>query len=283
MTIKTYIELDRLVLDPRAQPRLHMDLDTVTEYAERMQADDEFPPVVVFDDDHVLWVVDGFHRVEAAKRAELKRMLCELHKGDFQDAVWYSLGANKQHGLPRTNEDKRAAVLKALQDELHGRQSSRAIALHVGVHPSTVDKIRAEVTAGVRQLHDVPGDPVTHDLPETRVGLDGKTRRVKVRSEEAETADAADVAEAEPKPTLKAVPRLKSLTPTVDPAETDRLLAALQHVESDAAALHKSTILAIELIKSLKLKDMYGLGFEHIAAKLPLVLGSCGELHALMK
>jgi hypothetical protein len=141
MTIKT-IDLNKLTLDPRAQPRTRMCLETVESYAESMIAGEEFPPVVVFGDGKRIFVGDGFHRIEGAKRASLASISCDLRNGGLREAIWFSLAANGQHGLRRSNEDKKTAVLKALQDEEWSRMSNRAIAEWVGVSHTFVNKLR---------------------------------------------------------------------------------------------------------------------------------------------
>ena len=63
------------------------------------------------------WLADGFHRLAAVKKEGTGFIPVEIHPGTRRDAVLYSVGANATHGLPRTNADKRRAVLILLQDE----------------------------------------------------------------------------------------------------------------------------------------------------------------------
>ncbi|MHC4622096.1 MAG: hypothetical protein ACYTEQ_30535 [Planctomycetota bacterium] len=44
------VKLDNIVMDAGTQARHAINDDTVTAYAERMEAGDKFPPVVVFHD-----------------------------------------------------------------------------------------------------------------------------------------------------------------------------------------------------------------------------------------
>lgn len=46
----------------------------------------------------------------------------------MRDAILYSCGANDRHGLRRTNEDKRRAVKKSLEDPEWSGWSSNKIA-----------------------------------------------------------------------------------------------------------------------------------------------------------
>ena len=56
----------------------------------------------------------------------------------------FSVGANATHGLRRTNDDKRRAVLTLLSDAEWSQWSDREIAKRCGVSPDTVGRIRAE-------------------------------------------------------------------------------------------------------------------------------------------
>lgn len=122
--------------DGGTQPRAALDPATVESYAEAARAGAEFPPVIVFYDGTDHWLADGFHRVAAHERAEFEEIIAEIRPGTRRDAVLYACGANATHGLRRSNEDKRRAVLLLLGDAEWGKWSDREIArlAHVG-HP----------------------------------------------------------------------------------------------------------------------------------------------------
>ena len=65
-----------------------------------------FPAVLVFYDGQDYWLADGFHRIHAAHKAELTQIAVEVRQGSRREAVLYSVGANANHGLRRTNADK---------------------------------------------------------------------------------------------------------------------------------------------------------------------------------
>lgn len=156
------LSLDAIRLDGGTQPRVRIDPETVREYAERMCAGDQFPPVQVSFDGADHWLSDGFHRVKAAIEAGQTTIQAEVWKGTRDDAFWMSLAANKDHGLRRSNEDKERAVKAALAARPH--MSDRAIAEHVGVDHETVRKYRAAAvsTGEIRQSA-------------ARTGRDGRT------------------------------------------------------------------------------------------------------------
>jgi hypothetical protein len=144
--------------------RMDLDPDLIWEYAEAYQAKAKFPPLVVFYDGTDYWLVDGFHRWHAARKAEVKSHRCEVHQGTREDARWYSYAANQTHGLRRSNADKRKAVLAALRHPKGVKLSDNQIASHVGVAQSTVTKYRGELESTNRI-----------DKSPTRTGRDGRT------------------------------------------------------------------------------------------------------------
>ena len=103
--------------DEACQPRATTHLDLIEEYANALLDGAAFPPVTLFYDGTIYWLADGYHRLDAAEAACRAEILADVRPGSRRDAILYSLGANAVHGLRRTNEDKRRAVLTMLQDE----------------------------------------------------------------------------------------------------------------------------------------------------------------------
>ncbi len=148
------VEVNSLTADPAIQPREELSLDIIAQYAEDMRDGDAFPAVTVFEnpDSGERVLADGFHRFLAAKQAGVLTLRAEIHQGTRGDARWHAVGANRAHGLRRSNADKRKAVRLAL--EMHPEYSDEKIGGHVGVHRQTVLAMRHEVVedrqAGVR-------------------------------------------------------------------------------------------------------------------------------------
>jgi len=122
------IAISDIRADPAAQPRTSILTDKVTEYVEDLANGDSFPPLVVFFDGSTHWLADGFHRYHAAVGLGLAEFECDVRKGALRDAVLFSCGANAAHGVRRTNEDKRRAVMKLLQDDEWSHWSDSEIA-----------------------------------------------------------------------------------------------------------------------------------------------------------
>ena len=126
------------------QMRAETRQEVVEEYAALYEEGAKFPPVRVMRDGQGRnWLVDGFHRVAAARRLGKVRIRAEVESGSRTDAMWAACGANSSHGLPMSNEDKRKAVTFAL--ELHPEMSDENIARHVGVTRMTVVRYRRKL------------------------------------------------------------------------------------------------------------------------------------------
>lgn len=135
------------------QSRVAMNGAIVEHYAEDMSAgrwEWQRDPVVLFAEQVpngpvIYWVGDGHHRIAAANRAQLDMVFADVRVGGKREALFYSLAANRQHGLQRSNDDKRNAVRIALLDPEWTKMSDRAIAEHCGVSAPFVGKIRSEL------------------------------------------------------------------------------------------------------------------------------------------
>lgn len=135
--------------DGGTQARAGLDETTVTEYLDAMRDGAEFPPVVLFYDGTDYWLGDGFHRVEARRRlkdeGQTGIIAVDLRQGTRRDAVLFAAQANASHGLRRSADDKRRAVMCLLNDEEWGKWSDREIARRCHVSPTLVGKLRGEV------------------------------------------------------------------------------------------------------------------------------------------
>lgn len=136
------IDVSAIVADGQIQMREKMSREAIEDYADVF---DCLPPLQVVYDGSMFWLVDGFHRLEAAKLAGIERVTCQVVDGTRRDAVIMACGANAAHGLRRTNADKRRAVLTLLEDEEWSKMSNRKIAECVGLNRRLVDKIRNEI------------------------------------------------------------------------------------------------------------------------------------------
>ena len=136
------IDLKKIRIDGGTQPRSEIDYSIVNEYAEAMQEGDTFPPVVVFNDGANYWLADGFHRYHASVKLGFYEIEAQVKPGTKRDAVLYSVSANHDHGLRRSNADKRKAVLTLLEDEEWSKWSNNRISQECGVSLDLVNRVR---------------------------------------------------------------------------------------------------------------------------------------------
>lgn len=142
------IALESIRLDGGTQPRASINPETVEDYRDEMERGAKFPPVVLFYDGTDHWLADGFHRYRAAQANGALNIEAEVHQGTRRDAVLYGVGANAIHGLPRTNLDKRRAVLTLLRDPEWCQWSDREIARRCLVDHMVVSRLRATEPIG---------------------------------------------------------------------------------------------------------------------------------------
>lgn len=167
------IELKKIRTDGDTQSRVQLNQDVVSEYAERINEGDEFPPITVFHDGADYWLADGFHRYFAHKRADKQTIEATVETGTIRDALLYSAGANAKHGLRRTNDDKRRAVLRLLNDVEWSELSDREIARKCEVSHPTVARIKNSLQieekspeATPKPRKEVPQEPAREEYEE---------------------------------------------------------------------------------------------------------------------
>lgn len=125
------------------QSRTNLDMMVIQEYAEAMSSGVHFPPIsVLVDVDGKLWCWDGCHRTMAARQAGQAYIQADVSSGSRRDALLLAAGANSNHGLRRTNDDKRRAVQMLLDDPEWSAWSDREIARRCSVSNTFVSKLR---------------------------------------------------------------------------------------------------------------------------------------------
>lgn len=163
------ISLDKIIINGGTQSRDKIDENVVADYADQMLAGAQFPPLDVFHDGVSYWLGDGFHRYFAAKRAKSPGFKCNVHEGTLRDAILFSFGANKNHGLQRSAATKRKIVMGMLADLEWQDWSDREIAKWCGVSNTFVSALRKEVGAQKTQTkYKRDGKVLTRKEPEQK-------------------------------------------------------------------------------------------------------------------
>ncbi|MDR7035241.1 ParB/RepB/Spo0J family partition protein [Mesorhizobium sp. BE184] len=153
------LALDVIQIDGGTQSRATLNQHVVDDYAEAIKTGATFPPIVVFYDGKKHWLADGFHRFHAYQKAGRTSVNADVRQGTRRDAILHSVGANEAHGLRRTNDDKRRAVLTLLNDAEWGAWSDSDVRKKCAVSLALVQKIRKEVTYGAVSERPAPAPP----------------------------------------------------------------------------------------------------------------------------
>ena len=149
------LRVDEVRVDVGTQVREAIAEHVVDDYAERLGEGVRFPPVVVFRDGSRYCLADGFHRLQASRRAGRDEIEADVYVGTRADALWFALGANRKHGQRLNLADKRHAIELALAT--WPDLSQRRIAAQVGCSKSYVGSVRAQVSTSGHLLSRVVG------------------------------------------------------------------------------------------------------------------------------
>lgn len=112
------VKIDDLVFDREIYPRLQVRWETVHKYKEAMRAESVFPPILVARYKGKLYLLDGWHRVEAHKRLGAKEVQAIIIKPKNRNEMFTkAVECNTTHG--RTlNTKERARILYKMKEEL---------------------------------------------------------------------------------------------------------------------------------------------------------------------
>jgi ParB-like chromosome segregation protein Spo0J len=162
--------------DPALQPRVG---GTDPEHVRELEESSAYwPPLSVVRRADRYLLVDGFHRLAAAKNLNLVSVpVTVLEPPDSDDLLALAFSLNAAHGRPLTLSDRRAYSSRLLQ--AHPERSDQEIGRRAGLAQATVAKLRGELERG----QAIP--PV-----EARIGGDGRAYAVK-RKEKPRTITAA--------------------------------------------------------------------------------------------
>lgn len=160
---------------------------------------DSWPPIVVSRADRS--IIDGQHRVAAARKLGLRELCAVLFDGSPDDAYIEFVRCNVGHGLPLTLAERRHAVrhILCVRPEL----SDRGIASVCGVSPKTVARLRHGSTAGA-------GHASGAEKARARIGRDGRVRPLDAAAARARIADEV---KRQPEASLRAIARLVGASP----------------------------------------------------------------------
>jgi ParB-like chromosome segregation protein Spo0J len=121
----------------------------------------ELPPIIVHR--ATMRVIDGLHRLKAAKLRGEDKIAVRFFDGDEADAFVVAVKSNIAHGLPLSLADRKRAAERIIAS--HPQWSDRMIALVTGIAAGTVAEIRKRVA-------------VWSASENSRIGQDGRVRPI---------------------------------------------------------------------------------------------------------
>lgn len=145
------IHANNIYRSPAANARVAVNDAVVNDYAELIRSGIMFPALTVYKVNEEYHLADGLHRLLAYEREQSPVVPCKVINGSLQDAILYSLRSNAEHGLARTNADKRKNVQTMLDDETWSKLSNREISKACGVTHTFVNSMRAVETASTQK------------------------------------------------------------------------------------------------------------------------------------
>ena len=177
--------LNRIRMDG-TQCRVRTVLQFIATYAS-MYANGEYlpPPVIFVDKDGNHWIGDGWHRILAALRNNMKKLKCQIRPGTRDDAVMYNIKANRDHsGIPMSKDDREHSI-KILLTKCKKTKNwtDTAIANMVGVSRVYVALVRKQLEDNGVKFSDKRVDPETGKTYDTANGHRGAKSREQNRNE----------------------------------------------------------------------------------------------------
>lgn len=138
------VDVERIGTSEDMQPRQKIDQDTIRRYRDiyRNAAPFPFPPIIAArltdgDEGNRLLVLDGFHRVAAARAAGVRWIAGKVVEVSRTEAEWLAVKCNQTHGLPLSRKDHEEAFKRYVRaggnrTESGAPKSYRAITADLG-------------------------------------------------------------------------------------------------------------------------------------------------------
>lgn len=190
------IDIDSLWIDKRLQVRCDLNEEHIeTDLRPKLQNGDRLDPIKVGRFKDNLYVVAGFHRVEANKREGNTRIEAEiLPVGTWRELLALALPTNEEHGLPLTKADRRRKVEMTVEEwrtEIEqGQLSDQQIARMCKVSPSIVNEVR-RATVEAPATKTVTRGGKTYEMNATNIGRPKQAKPEELAQAVEEYLDAA--------------------------------------------------------------------------------------------
>ena len=134
------LQLEKITVDHEFQVRAELDEPTISKYEECFREGAVFPPLLVWAEGGTHILLDGFHRIEAMKRAGFVFAEVKEFAGTKGEATIAAVTANSRHGRQLSGKDMRVAITKLLH--CGADLSNAQIADAAGCSDHTVKAVR---------------------------------------------------------------------------------------------------------------------------------------------
>lgn len=165
----TELFVDEITMDMSLQSRVGMDAALTTEYADIIKEHGyifSIPLETYFDGDtKTYWLIDGFHRLTAARKSGIQKVKVRCIHGTYDDALYACTLSNIKNGRQRTKEDREKAVRMMLLHPKGQGVTDGVIAKRLSVTTHAVKQVRKAMMSSASP----PPPP-----PPVREGCDGK-------------------------------------------------------------------------------------------------------------
>lgn len=182
---------------------------------------EELPPIIVHRS--TMRVIDGLHRLKAAKRRGKKTIAVRFFDGGTDDAFVLAVQANVIHGLPLSLAERKQAAERIIK--MHPQWSTNRIAKTAGISPGKVADIRRMIL----------GESGPDDF---RIGRDGKVRRINAAEGR---RIAIELIAKNPEMTLRPIARAAGISPETVRSLRNRLRQGEKQLESENSLGIQST------------------------------------------
>jgi ParB-like chromosome segregation protein Spo0J len=156
MSEAVLVPMRDIILDDRLQPR--QDDLSADHIASLMETPEAWPPIVLAQLDAGKFLIDGFHRHEAARQLGLEEMAASIFTpAAGADLLGIAFQLNVKHGRALTLRDRKAYASTLLRNYLE--LPDREIGRRSGLHHETVGALRnARLPSSVRKPGELPTD-----------------------------------------------------------------------------------------------------------------------------
>ena len=143
--MRKLLKISELVFDSELYPRLEVGWQTAYQYTQAMRAGSVFPPILVGSFEGKLYVVDGWHRIEAKKLLKEEYVEAKVKRySDKQEMFVEAINLNSIHGRPLSTQEKVRLVWKLEQMEFDPKEISKIVKVPI----DKIDVFRARVITG---------------------------------------------------------------------------------------------------------------------------------------